>query len=95
MLDSAESYIEWKDWRDDSFGSFIGWARDIGARVYGVEINATLIERACAFLGEGHASSPAAKDRIFRRQWLCSVFSPGVSSCRERLGSGMLSRNCS
>jgi hypothetical protein len=55
MLDSAESYIEWKDWRDDSFGSFIGWARDIGARVYGVEINATLIERACAFLGEGHA----------------------------------------
>jgi 2-polyprenyl-3-methyl-5-hydroxy-6-metoxy-1,4-benzoquinol methylase len=105
MLDSAESYIEWKDWRDDSFGlcppllasyyaietgvyvrpgfevleigfgngSFIGWARDIGARVYGVEINETLVERACAFLGEGHAFQDLNDECLIKRAGTFSV----------------------
>lgn len=87
MVDSADRYIEWKDWRDHSFarydslaasyyaaetgiyassgtrvleigfgnGSFIGWARDRGAEVFGVELNPTLVERARVLLGKERA----------------------------------------
>jgi SAM-dependent methyltransferase len=87
MVDSADRYIEWKDWRDDSFGrydpllasyyaaetgiravsgvrvlevgfgngSFIGWARDLGAEVFGVELNPTLVDRARALVGNDRA----------------------------------------
>jgi 2-polyprenyl-3-methyl-5-hydroxy-6-metoxy-1,4-benzoquinol methylase len=87
MVDSAETYIDWKNWRNESFGqysavlasyyaietgsyvrpgvdvleigfgngSFIGWARDMGATVYGVELNAILVERAGTLLGMGRA----------------------------------------
>ena len=36
-------------------GPFIGWAKSVGADVFGVELNAALVARARAFLGERRA----------------------------------------
>jgi 2-polyprenyl-3-methyl-5-hydroxy-6-metoxy-1,4-benzoquinol methylase len=87
MDQSPERYLDWKDWKDETFGCFdrlearyfadetgigalpgvrvleigfgngpfIGWAKSVGADIYGVELNATLVVRACAFLGERKA----------------------------------------
>jgi 2-polyprenyl-3-methyl-5-hydroxy-6-metoxy-1,4-benzoquinol methylase len=87
MNEHADVYLDWKDWKDESFGRFdaveanyyaaetelvagsgarvlelgfgngpfIGWSKELGADVYGVELNPTLVDRCRAFLGEGHA----------------------------------------
>lgn len=36
-------------------GPFIGWSKQLGADVYGVELNPTLVDRCRAFVGEEHA----------------------------------------
>jgi 2-polyprenyl-3-methyl-5-hydroxy-6-metoxy-1,4-benzoquinol methylase len=38
-------------------GSFLAWARDVGADIYGVELNPLLVSRACQMLGDSHAFS--------------------------------------
>jgi 2-polyprenyl-3-methyl-5-hydroxy-6-metoxy-1,4-benzoquinol methylase len=54
-------------------GSFIGWARDIGAQVFGVEMNPALVERANALLGEGRAFRELNDEGLIRRSGMFSV----------------------
>jgi 2-polyprenyl-3-methyl-5-hydroxy-6-metoxy-1,4-benzoquinol methylase len=54
-------------------GSFIGWARDIGAQVFGVEMNPALVERANALLGEGRAFRALDDEGLIKRAGMFSV----------------------
>jgi 2-polyprenyl-3-methyl-5-hydroxy-6-metoxy-1,4-benzoquinol methylase len=92
----VDRYIDWKDWRDDSFGKFdpllaryleaetgisagpgvrvleigfgngplIGWLHSIGVEIFGVELNAVLVDRCRRLLGEGRAFTDLNDDRL-------------------------------
>ena len=83
MNESADAYIEWKQWDDSTFGrftpldalyfaaetglaagksarvleigfgngGFLGWAKSLGAEIFGVETNPQLTARACSLFG--------------------------------------------
>ncbi len=48
-------------------GSFIGWARDLGVEVYGVELNSTLVARASALLSKERAFLDLNDEGLTRR----------------------------
>jgi len=45
-------------------GSFLGWARSVNADVFGVELNAELVTRACALLGAHRAFTSLSDDSL-------------------------------